>query len=96
MVYAVCEQVLSKQKNEIDQLKELEKVVIPDNFEYEDLPIRNEEVMILSRMRPKRMSDIMNLRDINPNSVLMVMRAVQKFKDSGNKVRKVDRKRSLY
>ena len=81
MIHAVYEQVLKKQKEEIAQLKELEGVLIPESFNYEKLSIRNEELEILRERRPKTMSDMMALRDVNPGSVLMVMRAVEKLKN---------------
>jgi len=81
MIHAVYEQVLKKQREEIAQLKELEGVLIPASFNYEKLSIRNEELEILKERRPKTMSDMMALRDVNPGSVLMVMRAVEKLKN---------------
>ena len=81
MIHAVYEQVLKKQQEEIAQLKELEGVLIPASFNYEKLSIRNEELEILRERRPKTMSDMMALRDVNPGSVLMVMRAVEKLKN---------------
>ena len=80
MIHAVYEQVLKKQYEEIKQLKEMEGVLIPEGFDYGSLSIKNEELEILRERRPKTMSDMMALRDINPGSVLMVMRAVEKLK----------------
>ena len=90
MVHCMYENVLRKQNEEIKQLEELGGIKIPDDFEYEMIGIRNEEIDILRQVRPKKLSDIVGLRDVNPSSVLLVMKAVQKFeKEKNNKTNKL-------
>ena len=75
---------LERESRNVVKLAESEKIKIPPDFSYEDLPgLRKESIENLSRIRPTTLAQAGRISGVNPSdvSVLMVILA---GKNSGN------------
>jgi len=75
---------LERESRNVVKLAESEKIKIPPDFSYEDLPgLRKESIEKLSRIRPSTLAQAGRISGVNPSdvSVLMVILA---GKNAGN------------
>ena len=75
---------LEREFRNVAKLAESEKVKIPSNFSYEDLPgLRKESIEKLSRVRPSTLAQAGRISGVNPSDVSVLM-VILVGKNAGN------------
>jgi tRNA uridine 5-carboxymethylaminomethyl modification enzyme len=76
---------ISKQAELIEQVKKLEGMQIPEDFDFQTLKgLSSEEVLKLSQIRPRTIGQAQRISGVNPSAIQAIMIYLKSKKDSGD------------
>ncbi len=71
---------IERQKEDVKKFEKLEKIKIPEDFDYDKVPISNEERQKLKEMKPLTLGQASRLEGIRPASITVLSIYIEKWK----------------